>query len=143
MMEPHAIIGILLLVFGFFQAPLGYLHHKGYVNTGGRTFFSYLHLAIGRLFIPIGIFNGILGVELSGGEVWKQLVIGFVGGSLWLLYMVAIVIGEWRRAKKLQLSRKLSANRFQGSTAKIYPVSYHAPRERPLYEGTRSHGYVR
>jgi hypothetical protein len=106
MMEPHAIIGILLLTMLFFQAPLGYLHHKGYATTGGRTFYTYLHLGIGRLMIPLGIINGIMGVQLSNGEVWKEVTITFVGGSMWLLYLIAMIVGEWRRSRNMKQGKR-------------------------------------
>jgi hypothetical protein len=147
-MEPHAIIGILLFIILFFQAPLGYLHHKRFVATGRRTVYSHLHLGIGRLMIPLGIINGILGVQLTDGATWKMVVIGLVGGSMWLLYMIAIIVGEWRRSQKIQHNKR-SANgsplnrspKDSGLSTPATPSTPSTPRDPPRYDLTMSHGY--
>jgi hypothetical protein len=152
MMEPHAVIGILLFIFLLFQAPLGYLHHKGYAATGGRTFYTYLHLGIGRIMIPLGIINAVLGVQLAGGDVWKTVTIAFGGGSMWLLYMISIVVGEWRRSRKIQQSKPSrplvnglpiglplnSSPKSSGGASSTLPST---PRKPQRYDIMMNHGY--
>jgi hypothetical protein len=99
--DKHVIIGYLLLAVLFLQAPLGWLHHVRFVRKGGRTIFSYLHLWIARLAIPIGILNGIFGLKLASSEIWKIVVFGIVGVTSWLLYCAAAIVGERRRTRSL------------------------------------------
>jgi hypothetical protein len=84
---------------------LGYIHHKAFKRTGGRTWSSYLHLFIGRIAIPLGIINAILGVKLARDSAWKVIAIAIIGGGLWLVYLFAIFIGERRRSRAVRAKR--------------------------------------
>ena len=61
--ESHQIIGIVAVAALIFQAVLGYLHHRNYKISGGRTWFSYSHLWVGRMVIVLGMVNAVLYVK--------------------------------------------------------------------------------
>lgn len=63
MHEPHAIIGVLLLIVLFFMPIIGVIHHKMYARAHKRTLWSYAHIFIGRTGILIGMINGGLGLQ--------------------------------------------------------------------------------
>jgi hypothetical protein len=57
----HTQMGIAIPSLMLLQPFLGYLHHRGYVKTGGRTVMSYVHANYGRILILAGGVCGILG----------------------------------------------------------------------------------
>lgn len=136
----HAIIGLVLVAVLFFQAPLGYIHHKAFKRTGGRTWSSYLHLFIGRIAIPLGIINATLGVKLARDSAWKIVAIVIIGGGLWLAYLFAIFIGERRRSRTVRAKRVavLSSDREndnivrKGSRKHSYQAKVGAPQDEYL-----------
>ncbi|KAL5115486.1 hypothetical protein ACEQ8H_006627 [Pleosporales sp. CAS-2024a] len=111
----HPIIGILVLVLLFFQPILGYLHHVQYKRYSRRTVWSYGHLWLGRIVIPLGMINGGLGMLLaaeapaflsfapSRGQIAAY---GVVAGIMWVLWMAAAVFGERRRRRNLGVGAK-------------------------------------
>jgi Eukaryotic cytochrome b561 len=56
----HQVVGILVVAALFFQAALGYIHHKNFKKVGGRTWASYAHLWTGRIVILAGMVNTVL-----------------------------------------------------------------------------------
>ncbi|KAK8221374.1 integral membrane protein [Phyllosticta capitalensis] len=99
--ETHPIIGIVIFVFLFFQPIFGWLHHVLFKKYGGRTFWSHLHLWLGRALITLGIINGGLGLKLTGNvHNWKHIVYAIVAAVVWMVYMVAAVYGEIKRMRK-------------------------------------------
>lgn len=107
MTEPHVILGIVLFVLLFFQPLSGYFHHVGFKREQRRTAPSYAHVWLGRAIITAGIVNGGLGLQLAQKLPFARPtlahMIGYsVGaGIMWLLYMFAAALGEYRRGRNL------------------------------------------
>jgi hypothetical protein len=99
----HPIIGIVLFVLIFFQPIFGFLHHSLYKKYNSRTLWSYVHLWLGRIVITLGIINGGLGFMLADtmgtGSHTGMIVYAVVAAIVWLAYVLAIVLGERRRAR--------------------------------------------
>ncbi|KAK4449651.1 hypothetical protein QBC34DRAFT_87310 [Podospora aff. communis PSN243] len=93
----HPIIGLVVLVFLFFQPILGAIHHAKYKKVGGRQIWSYLHLFNGRIFITLGIANGGLGLWMAGESDRLKTAYIAVAVVMWVLWMLSAVWGEWRR----------------------------------------------
>lgn len=94
----HPIIGSILFLLLFGQPAYGFVHHALFKKHGRRTWWSYLHLGIGRFGILAGMINGGLGIQLAG-NVPQKGIIGYavVAGVMALLYLAAIIYGERRR----------------------------------------------
>jgi hypothetical protein len=82
-----------------FMPHLGWIHHINILRFGKRTVSSYVHLFIGRVCIPLGILNGVFGLQLSGQQTGVIVSFGVVGLIMFLLYLGSVFVGEWRRAK--------------------------------------------
>jgi len=95
----HPIIGLVVLIFLFFQPFLGVAHHIKYKKVGGRQIWSYLHLFNGRIFITLGIANGGLGLWLAGASKGLKTAYIVVAVIMWVLWMLSAVWGEWRRGR--------------------------------------------
>jgi len=135
----HPIIGIILFVLIFFQPIFGFLHHSLFKKYNSRTLWSYVHLWLGRIIITLGIINGGLGFMLAdtlgSGSHTGMVVYAVVAGIVWLVYVLAIVIGERRRARRAQDNPpKYSESTFDTPLAPINP-----PAERAGSPGV--HGY--
>lgn len=100
MHEPHAVIGLLLLVILFFMPIIGVIHHKMYTRTHRRTLLSYGHIFIGRAAILLGIVNGGLGLQLAGASRSSTIAYGVIAGVMGLIYIVAVVFGESKRSRR-------------------------------------------
>ncbi|KAK8151310.1 hypothetical protein IWX90DRAFT_95608 [Phyllosticta citrichinensis] len=101
MKEYHPIIGVVLFVFLFFQPIFGWLHHVLFKKYGGRTFWSQLHIWLGRILITLGVINGGLGLKLAGNTQKRYTVTyGVIAGTIWVVYMIAAVFGEVKRMRK-------------------------------------------
>jgi hypothetical protein len=105
----HPIIGIVVFVVLFIQPVLGLIHHFQFKKHGRRTFWSYGHLWLGRLLIPIGMINGGLGLLLAtetgyGRPTTGQIAAyGAIAGLMSILWAAAAIIGErrWAKARKV------------------------------------------
>lgn len=100
MHEPHAIIGVLLLIVLFFMPIIGVIHHKMYARAHKRTLWSYAHIFIGRTGILIGMINGGLGLQLAGAPRSSTVAYGVIAGVMGLIYIVAVVFGEMKRSRR-------------------------------------------
>lgn len=105
----HPVIGIVIFIVLFFQPIFGMLHHSGFKKYGGRTFWSYAHLWLGRATITLGIINGGLGLRLadSHGRSSRSGIIAYsvVAALAWVAMVVASILGEKRRRKTGAASR--------------------------------------
>lgn len=99
MHEPHAIIGVILLIVLFFMPIIGVIHHKMYARVHRRTLWSYGHIFTGRAAIVLGMVNGGLGLQLSGASRSSTIAYGVTAGVMGLIYIVAIVFGELKRSR--------------------------------------------
>ncbi|KAF2024326.1 hypothetical protein EK21DRAFT_104741 [Setomelanomma holmii] len=104
----HPIIGIVVLVLLFFQPILGFVHHVKFRKHKRRTVWSHGHIWLGRIVITLGIINGGLGLLLASNAPTftafrptqgQIIAYGVVAGIMWLLWVIAAVVGEQRRAK--------------------------------------------
>ncbi|KAF8466431.1 hypothetical protein BDZ91DRAFT_658116, partial [Kalaharituber pfeilii] len=70
--SPHQFLGIVLMSLLFLQIPLGIIHHVNFKSTGGRTWWSHLHIWNGRVVVLVGIVNGASGCGWRGSrrETW-------------------------------------------------------------------------
>merc|ERR1711881_368232 len=96
--EYHPVIGIIVFVMIFFMPILGQLHHRNFKKYQRRTGVSYAHVWTGRLIIPLGIINGGLGFKFADNTNYGHIVYAVVAGIFGITYIVAVVIGERRRA---------------------------------------------
>lgn len=96
----HPIIGITVFALVLFQPIFGYLHHRNYKQTGRRNTWSFIHLSIGRVAIPLGIINGGLGLSLAGNASKGAIIAyGVIAGIFGVGYLAAAISGEVRRAR--------------------------------------------
>lgn len=97
----HPVIGIVLFVVIFFQPIFGFLHHNLFKQYNGRTFWSYIHIWLGRIIITLGIINGGLGFMLANtlgnGSHSGMIAYAVIAAIVWLIYVLATVLGEGRR----------------------------------------------
>lgn len=56
----HQIVGLVVFTFVLVQFLLGYFHHRVLKKTGATTKMARAHVWLGRVSIPLGIFNGFL-----------------------------------------------------------------------------------
>jgi hypothetical protein len=100
MTQAHPIIGIVLVVLVTVQPLLGWIHHRQFVRSGGRSAASHGHIWIGRVAIVLGMINGGLGLQLA--RTSKRYVIAYsvVAGVVGLVYVTSIVIGELGRSRR-------------------------------------------
>lgn len=122
----HPIIGIVLFVLIFFQPFFGFLHHSLYKKYQSRTFWSYVHIWLGRIVITLGIINGGLGFKLADtmgmGSHTGMIVYSVVAAIVWLVYVLSIVIGERRKAAMARDNPpKYSENSYDTPLAPINP----------------------
>lgn len=62
----HVVIGLLVAsVIIVFQPTMGFLQHRHFNRTGGKSIFAYLHRWIGRAAIALGMINSGLGFQLA------------------------------------------------------------------------------
>jgi hypothetical protein len=125
-MDYHPIIGIVLFILCLIQPILGHLHHRGYVQTGGRTAPSHGHIWLGRIIITLGMINGGLGFKLAANTKIGPIIYVIVAIVFYVGYIVAIVIGERRRAKRLGMPPKYQESP-RGSVGPPSPRAYYGP----------------
>lgn len=100
----HAIIGIILLGLLTFQPFFGVAHHRVYRKIRRRTWSSYFHIWEGRIIILLGMINGGLGIRLAGGLSTGYITAyGVVAGVMGLAYLAAIVFGEVKRRRGVEV----------------------------------------
>ncbi|KAJ8117537.1 hypothetical protein OPT61_g1295 [Boeremia exigua] len=99
----HPIIGIAVFIAVFVQPIFGYLHHLLFKKYQSRTLWSYVHVWLGRAVITLGIINGGLGLQLADSMNMSSrggiIAYAVIAAIVWLVWVVAIVIGERRRAR--------------------------------------------
>jgi hypothetical protein len=97
--EPHAMIGMVLLGGIFFQPIGGCMHRVFFKKTGGRTFWSYGHIWIGRCAVLLGMINGGLGLQLTSFSTAEYAAHGACAGFIGVVYIMCALWGESRRHK--------------------------------------------
>ncbi|KAK5136376.1 hypothetical protein LTR08_003502 [Meristemomyces frigidus] len=109
----HAIIGIVLFIVLLFQPILGWMHHRVFKKTGGRSIWTWGHLSIGRVAVLLGMINGGLGLRLAGAGKSAKIAYAVVTAVVGMVYIAVMLFGEMRRKKaqtqKEDLRLELSA----------------------------------
>lgn len=104
----HPIIGVILFILIFFQPFLGFMHHFAFKKHSRRVIWSYGHIWLGRIIITLGIVNGGLGLQLAQDLHFLSpstgAIIGYsvAAAIMWLLYVIAVIIGERKRGRATQ-----------------------------------------
>lgn len=112
MNQAHAIIGIVLLISIFIQPFTGLLHHAAFKKHFRRTIPSFVHVWLGRAGITLGIINGGLGLQLARklpfARPSRGAIVGYsvIAGFMWMLYVVAVIVGESRRSRAAKLTTR-------------------------------------
>jgi len=92
----HMIIGfIVVLAIILFQPIAGYLQHRYFKRTGGKSIFAYTHRWIGRAAIILGIINDGLGLQLAENDIivpTKTYIRNFVIAGVLLFIWVGFVV---------------------------------------------------
>ncbi|KAJ0161089.1 Cytochrome b561 and DOMON domain-containing protein, partial [Colletotrichum tanaceti] len=96
----HPIIGLIILAVFFFQPLFGYLHHVQFKKYGVRQIWSFLHLIVGRLLIPLGIINGGLGLYISNSSKAFKIAYSILSVVFGIAWIFIAVISEGRRSRQ-------------------------------------------
>ena len=68
--QAHPVIGLLVVcTLIVFQPIMGFLQHRHFKRTGGKSIFAYLHRWTGRCAIALGMINSGLGFQLAKHNV--------------------------------------------------------------------------
>ncbi|KAI1408720.1 hypothetical protein F5Y13DRAFT_104456 [Hypoxylon sp. FL1857] len=111
----HPIIGIVILAVLFFMPPLGFAHHAKFKQLKRRTIYSYAHLWLGRATLTLGIINGGLGLQLARASQSVIIAYSVIGGIMWLIWLLAAVIGEMRRRPSKGRDQRVEPRRRMGN----------------------------
>lgn len=97
--DKHVRLGTIVVVLLVIQPILGFLHHRQYVKHQKRGVVSHAHIWYGRILMILGIINGGLGLQLSGGP--KSFIIAYsvIAGIVSVIYVAGTLL---RRPKKTQ-----------------------------------------
>ncbi|KDN64106.1 putative integral membrane protein [Colletotrichum sublineola] len=96
----HPIIGLIILAVFIFQPIFGYIHHVQFKKYGVRQIWSHIHLAIGRLLIPLGIINGGLGLYISNSPKEFKIAYAILAAVFGIAWIFVAVISESRRSRQ-------------------------------------------
>jgi hypothetical protein len=64
----HTQMGVAIPALMLVQPFLGWLHHRGYVKSGGRTIMTFIHANYGRILVFLGGVNAIIGRVNEKGD---------------------------------------------------------------------------
>jgi hypothetical protein len=95
----HTIVGITLFALWFIQLALGCMIHVKSESYGVRTLWTPGHLWMGRLWIIVGIINGIFGFQLSGKgtDSWEAISYMTFAFPLLALYAAATLLKDIKK----------------------------------------------
>ncbi|KAF2671878.1 hypothetical protein BT63DRAFT_182779 [Microthyrium microscopicum] len=97
----HTRMGVAIPALMLLQPMLGWLHHEGYVNSGGRTVWMYLHANYGRALIFLGGVNGIIGrVNEKGDYLHGQTIFATLFSIVAFIYAVVWSVTAVTRRRK-------------------------------------------
>lgn len=66
----HTVIGLVVCcVLILFQPAMGYIQHRHFKKTGGKSPFAYAHRWLGRSMIVLGMINTGLGFQLASSNI--------------------------------------------------------------------------
>ena len=94
----HPIIGMVTVpCLILFQPAMGFLQHRYFRKTGGKSVFAYLHRWLGRCLIILGVINAGLGFRLTGiglpiAPLGAVIAYSVVAGIIGLGYALIVVL---------------------------------------------------
>jgi len=92
--DPHTTYGTVITGFFLIQPILGWLHHRGYVNRGGPTVWTRMHVWFGRAIMILAVVNGGVGIQYAANSVPGEKGFGVVAGVGGLAY-IGVLIWVW------------------------------------------------
>ncbi|KAJ6110144.1 hypothetical protein N7486_002379 [Penicillium sp. IBT 16267x] len=101
----HPIIGMVTVpCLILFQPAMGFLQHRYFHKTGGKSVFAYLHRWLGRCLIILGVINAGLGFRLTGvglsiAPVGAVIAYSVVAGIMGLVYALIVVLLPLRKRR--------------------------------------------
>ncbi|KAJ5261429.1 hypothetical protein N7478_012024 [Penicillium angulare] len=101
----HPIIGMVTVpCLTLFQPAVGFLQHRYFHKTGGKSVFAYLHRWLGRCLMALGIINAGLGFRMTGiglsiAPVGAVIAYSVVAGIIGLGYVLIVVLLPLRRRR--------------------------------------------
>lgn len=95
MMLAHPLIGIVVTGALMIQPALGFAHHLLYKARGTSNVFTQPHIWWGRIFVTLGIINGGLGLQLTGGSMAVELAYTAISAIIWVVWMASAFIA-WK-----------------------------------------------
>ncbi|KAI4132040.1 MAG: hypothetical protein LQ347_002717 [Umbilicaria vellea] len=105
--DNHPPLGVAIIVLLLFQPPLGYMHHRVFVQKRRSSIWTYAHMWYGRVLIALGIIEGFTGLGLAS-DVANQLPSSIRSGKIaWgilaamtvVLYVGVVLMALFRRRK--------------------------------------------
>jgi hypothetical protein len=94
-MLAHPMIGVVVIGALFIQPFLGFGHHLLYKARGNPNIFTQPHIWWGRIFVTVGIINGGLGLQLTGGSTAMEFAYTAVSSVVWVAWM-AVAFMAWK-----------------------------------------------
>ncbi|RHZ53591.1 cytochrome and DOMON domain-containing protein [Aspergillus thermomutatus] len=95
----HPIIGIVVVAsLALVQPVLGWLQHKHFKRTGGKSWFAYLHRWLGRGMLALGTINGGLGfwwLGSSTGPLRTGMIVYAVVACVVFVAYVGVHVSIW------------------------------------------------
>jgi hypothetical protein len=137
----HPVLGIVLFILCLIQPILGQVHHLLFKRTGGRTTVSHGHIWLGRAIIILGIVNGGLGFKLADNTNIGPIVYTIVAIIFFAAYVVATVIGERKRAKRMATMPPKYNDSRRGSSGPSSPQGYNNSQQAGGFYGARPGEY--
>lgn len=101
----HPIIGMVTVpCLILFQPAMGFLQHRYFHKTGGKSGFAYLHRWLGRCLIILGVINAGLGFRLTGvglsiAPVGAVIAYSVVAGIIGIGYALVVVLLPLRKRR--------------------------------------------
>jgi hypothetical protein len=101
----HPIIGMVTVPsLVLFQPAMGFIQHRYFQRTGGKSAFAYLHRWVGRCLIVLGIINAGLGFRLAGiglpiAPVGAVIAYAVVAGLVGICYILTILLLSLRKRR--------------------------------------------
>jgi hypothetical protein len=104
----HPILGIMTVAsLSLVQPTLGWLQHRHFKRTGGKSLFAFGHRWLGRATIVLGVVNGGLGFWWVGSGVSGlragMIVFSIVAGVVFMVYVVVTIWISACRARQPEL----------------------------------------
>jgi hypothetical protein len=116
MANSHPIIGIVVVaLLALFQPAMGFLQHRHFRNSGGKSAFAYVHRWLGRSMVILGIINGGLGFRLAGignpgtprsAMIAYSVIVGVMGLVYLGVHLLVAVQGRNRGQERGERKRK-------------------------------------